>query len=437
VYIQEFFKEVRDMQEIKISEIRDNLLVLVLVISLLLCGFERYAFGIEPIAHWRFDEVDGNTAYDSSGTAHGTVHGAEWTLGVVGGALYFDGVDDYVELPDNNPVWLPQGDFALSVWVYFYKPPFGDQELILDLNFAASSNPGNELGYNLARRVNTSNASFSMTTTTNPDDNLYGNTVLVDDKWYHIVALRNGTTQSLYIDGQLDASRTCSPDPVDFVGGYDDNKVNIGRHTTAPGGPHYFLNGLIDEVMIFDQSLSAEEIRQLFESPNTIAVVVDIKPDSCPNPLNLSSRGVLPVAVLGTDAFDVSQIDIASIRLAGVGAVRSSLEDVSSPVIDGNDCECGETSVDGFMDLMLKFRTEDIVESLINIGGELEKGEQWELDLTGQLLDGTPIEGSDCVTLVGNVSKALAARKTDVNDDGIVNMADFAVMTQFWLEPAY
>jgi hypothetical protein len=65
------------------------------------------------------------------------------------------------------------------------------------------------------------------------------------------------------------------------------------------------------------------------------------------------------------------------------------------------------------------------------------KGEVWQLDLTGQLLDGTPIEGSDCVKLVGNVSKALAARKTDINEDGIVNMADFAVMSQFWLEPAY
>ena len=88
------------------------------------------------------------------------------------------------------------------------------------------------------------------------------------------------------------------------------------------------------------------------------------------------------------------------------------------------------------MDLTLKFKSDQIVEALINIGGELEKGELWELDLTGQLLDGTPIEGSDCVTLVGNVSKALAARKTDINEDGIVNMADFAVMSQFWLEPA-
>ncbi|MHC4648611.1 MAG: hypothetical protein ACYTBJ_24405, partial [Planctomycetota bacterium] len=39
-----------------------------------------------------------------------------------------------------------------------------------------------------------------------------------------------------------------------------------------------------------------------------VQVAVDIKPGSCPNPLNLASRGVLPVAVLGSEDFDVSSI---------------------------------------------------------------------------------------------------------------------------------
>ena len=34
-------------------------------------------------------------------------------------------------------------------------------------------------------------------------------------------------------------------------------------------------------------------------------VPIDIKPQSCPNPLNVNSKGVLPVAILGTDTFDV------------------------------------------------------------------------------------------------------------------------------------
>jgi hypothetical protein len=70
-----------------------------------------------PYAWWRFDETGGTTAIDSAGDMHGTlVNGPAWT----NGGLYFDGTDDYVELPDvlNG---LTNG-FTISLWV---KPEFG------------------------------------------------------------------------------------------------------------------------------------------------------------------------------------------------------------------------------------------------------------------------------------------------------------------------
>ncbi|MHC4239189.1 MAG: hypothetical protein ACYSUC_05455 [Planctomycetota bacterium] len=49
------------------------------------------------IAHWKFDEGEGLTAYDSAGNNDGTlVDGPEWTLSGIDGSLMFDGVDDYV-----------------------------------------------------------------------------------------------------------------------------------------------------------------------------------------------------------------------------------------------------------------------------------------------------------------------------------------------------
>jgi hypothetical protein len=47
-------------------------------------------------------------------------------------------------------------------------------------------------------------------------------------------------------------------------------------------------------------------------------VPINIKPGSCPNPLNVKNKGVLPVAILGMEEFDVPMIDVASIRLEGV-----------------------------------------------------------------------------------------------------------------------
>ena len=50
-------------------------------------------------------------------------------------------------------------------------------------------------------------------------------------------------------------------------------------------------------------------------------VDIDIKPGSCPNPFNGKSKGSVPVAIVGTGEFDVTDIDITSIELAGVRAL--------------------------------------------------------------------------------------------------------------------
>jgi len=167
-----------------------------------------------------------------------------------------------------------------------------------------------------------------------------------------------------------------------------------------------------------------------------VQVAVDIKPGSCPNPLNLASRGVLPVAILGTEEFDVTGIDTASIRLEGVSPVRSHYEDVATPVTDGNECECNAEGPDGYLDLTLKFKTQQLAEEIVNSLGEITAGDELVLTLTGALTDGTPIVGEDCVIIVGKAPRSLAARRSDLNEDGIVNSLDFAVLSRYWLESA-
>jgi len=130
-------------------------------------------------------------------------------------------------------------------------------------------------------------------------------------------------------------------------------------------------------------------------------VEIDIKPRSCPNPLNVKSKGVLPVVILGSEDFDVNTIDIASIGLAGVAPIRSSYEDAATPVTDGNECECSTAGADGYLDLTLKFENEEIVKAL----GEVTDGEEWVLTLTGALYDETPIEGADCIVVISKKGK--------------------------------
>jgi hypothetical protein len=151
------------------------------------------------------------------------------------------------------------------------------------------------------------------------------------------------------------------------------------------------------------------------DAPPVRQVSVDIKPGSCPNPLNVKSRGgytmspakrglgtgmsaVLPVAILGEVDFDVNDIDPASVRLAGVAPWRWNTEDVATPVADGAAaCECTTVGSDGFTDLTLKFPRSAIADAL----GSVSKGDEITLALTGRLTDGTMLEGSDCVIIRG------------------------------------
>lgn len=128
----------------------------------------------------------------------------------------------------------------------------------------------------------------------------------------------------------------------------------------------------------------------------TKEIPIDIKPGSCRNPLNIKSKGVLPVAVLGSEDLDVTEIDLASIRLNDVAPIRSSIEDVRSP----NDCY--DSTPDGFDDLKLKFDIQEIVSSL----GPVEDGEEIILVLTGTLSDGTEIEGEDVIVILKKGKKS-------------------------------
>jgi len=165
-----------------------------------------------------------------------------------------------------------------------------------------------------------------------------------------------------------------------------------------------------------------------------LSVAVDIKPGSCPNPLNPASRGVLAAAVPGSEDFDVTGIDAASVRLEGVAAVRSHYEDVAAPVLDGNECQCNSLGPDGYTDLLLHFRSQEVVEQIVDSVGDVARGDVIALRLTGTGADGRLIEGEDCVVLVGNVPRWLAAGRSDVNKDGVVNMFDVGRVTMYWLE---
>ncbi len=159
-----------------------------------------------------------------------------------------------------------------------------------------------------------------------------------------------------------------------------------------------------DEILATEWALLTLE--KVAPPPPAIEVSVDIKPGSCPNPLNVKSKGVLPVAILGTEEFDVSIIDPASVKLTlngnGDGEVlplRWAYEDVATP-FEGELCDCHDYNGDGYMDLTLKFKIQELVGTL-DLGSY--GGKTIPLTLTGNLMEdygGTSIYGQDCVRIL-------------------------------------
>ncbi|UCE02250.1 MAG: hypothetical protein JSW67_13515 [Candidatus Latescibacterota bacterium] len=143
--------------------------------------------------------------------------------------------------------------------------------------------------------------------------------------------------------------------------------------------------------------------KEAVEPVTVVDVHCDIKPTSCPNPFNPESRGLVSAAILGSADLDVTHIDPRSIRLEGVAAIRYATDDVATPFVGDEQCDCTTDGGDGFADLTLKFRTPELAIAIAPI----DLRQMRTLTFTGRLWDGTPFECSDCVQILFTVPNTL------------------------------
>ena len=199
----------------------------------------NFPLGRELLAYWKFDETSGNIAHDSSGNGyHGTVYGATWT----GGGLYFDGVDDYVDLDahSENLGFNKTDNYKISI--IGIKSTSTDTGIIYGMSHSIGNRVYVELELNsegsFIFRVGTEEC--TLTVSSNPGYN--------DDTWHFVEAIYYGCvtdpTLEIYVDGEHEDSLT----EWQFPFANDDfQTAKIGRKSNY--STNHF-GGLIDDVKI-------------------------------------------------------------------------------------------------------------------------------------------------------------------------------------------
>jgi hypothetical protein len=205
-------------------------------------------------------------------------------------------------------------------------------------------------------------------------------------------------------------------DGFELPGAFDDTYTPDGQEAVPPNftifviDPEFFPlleDGILDVLIDPFGGESEDHIWvdfaelqiEIGSPPESVPVLLDIKPSSCSNRLNVKSRGFLRVAIPGTEGFNVLDVDVGSIRLEGIPPLRSRVNDLTGPVMDIQDSwDCKPASSDGFDDLSLRFANQAIVTAI----GDVSDGELIVMTLTGRLSDGTRFEGTDLIRIGKN-----------------------------------
>jgi hypothetical protein len=129
--------------------------------------------------------------------------------------------------------------------------------------------------------------------------------------------------------------------------------------------------------VVVQRAVTSTAVFRFFETRVPPEIEIDIKPWSDVNPVNPFARGVIPVAILGSEVFDVAVVDVATLAFGPDEA--SPRHAVGGHIQDVND--------DGLMDLLSHYRTQD---TGIAIGDT-------EACVTGETFDRMPFEGCDYI----------------------------------------
>ena len=172
---------------------------------------------------------------------NGTIHGATWTTGKFGSALYFDGTNDYVEVPNSSSIDITD-PITIEAWINVLSGTSGHI-------VSKKSDSGTQyVFYTISGYLKLYGTSGNLAYNANIDD----------DQWHHVVGIINGADSKMYLDGNLVQTGT--------VTSSNNPTAHLYIGTCYTFEPACFFDGKIDEVRIYNRALSEDEIKMHYLS---------------------------------------------------------------------------------------------------------------------------------------------------------------------------
>ena len=230
---------------------------------------------------WGFDETAGATATDASPAGNaGTVNGAARTAaGRFGGALSFDGLDDWVTVADASSLRLTTGMTA-SAWV-------SPTALGSDWRTVLFKQRSGGISYSLYAHTDSGRPSGHVSTPLESDAR--GTVALPVGVWSHLATTYDGSTLRVFVNGAQVGSRAVTGAITNDAG-----PLRIGGNSVWPE----WFAGRLDEVRLYNRALTAAELQGDMTNPVTCAAPAGPALSVAPASLSFSAveGGAAPAA---------------------------------------------------------------------------------------------------------------------------------------------
>lgn len=218
------------------------------------------------VSYWALDDLSGTTALDSADGNHGTLVGnasfvAPGRLGASALQLSPSAPVGYVKAGDPaNLDFERTQPFTVAAWV---KAPTGQDATIVGKMIHGGSYAGYELHVGSSAGAGKANVWLLNTWPSNAIE-VNSSKLILDNTWHHVVFTYDGSSQGggvkVYVDGVLDSGSTITKNALS--GSILNNaELNLGSRSN---GVAHNLNGMLDEVAVWNQALNSAEIATVY-----------------------------------------------------------------------------------------------------------------------------------------------------------------------------